>query len=118
MYLAEGLQQKWAPVLDHEDMPQIKDRYRRAVTAVLLENQEKAMKEEGGQQMLSEAIPTNNISAGAQVQFADPVLISMIRYPLIWYRFPYFHANSFDLIWISMIFICGETDDPDYCISF
>ena len=79
MYLAEGLQQKWAPVLDHEDMPQIKDRYRRAVTAVLLENQEKAMKEEGGQQMLSEAIPTNNISAGAQVQFADPVLISMIR---------------------------------------
>ena len=79
MYLAEGLQQKWAPVLDHEDMPEIKDRYRRAVTAVLLENQEKAMKEEGGQQMLSEAIPTNNISAGAQVQFADPVLISMIR---------------------------------------
>ena len=47
MYLAEGLQQKWGPVLDHEDMPKIKDPYRRAVTAVLLENQEKAMKEQG-----------------------------------------------------------------------
>ena len=81
MYLAEGLQKKWAPVLDHEDMPAITDRYKRAVTAVLLENQEIAMKEEGGngQSMLTEAIPTNNISAGAQVQFADPVLISMIR---------------------------------------
>ena len=81
MFLAEGLQKKWAPVLDHEDMPKITDRYRRAVTAVLLENQEIAMKEQAsqGQQMLSEAIPTNNISAGGQVQYADPVLISMIR---------------------------------------
>ena len=81
MFLAEGLQKKWAPVLDHEDMPKITDRYRRAVTAVLLENQEIAMKEQAsqGQQMLTEAIPTNNISAGGQVQYADPVLISMIR---------------------------------------
>ena len=81
MYLAEGLQKKWAPVLDHSDMPKITDRYRRAVTAVLLENQEIAMKEQAsqGQQMLTEAIPTNNISAGGQVQYADPVLISMIR---------------------------------------
>ena len=81
MFLAEGLQKKWAPVLDHEDMPKITDRYRRAVTAVLLENQEIAMKEQAsqGQQMLAEAIPTNNISAGGQVQYADPVLISMIR---------------------------------------
>ena len=81
MFLAEGLQKKWAPVLDHADMPKITDRYRRAVTAVLLENQEIAMKEQAsqGQQVLTEAIPTNNISAGGQVQYADPVLISMIR---------------------------------------
>ena len=46
MYLAEGLQQKWAPVLNHPDMPEIKDPYRKAVTAVLLENQEKAMAEQ------------------------------------------------------------------------
>ena len=49
MYLAEGLQNKWAPVLDHEDMPKISDPYRRAVTAVILENQEVAMKEQGGE---------------------------------------------------------------------
>ena len=91
MYLAEGLQNKWAPVLDHEDMPKIQDRYRRAVTAVLLENQEIAMKEQAGQgqqTMLTEAIPTNNISAGGQVQYADPVLISMIRRACLLYTSP------------------------------
>ncbi len=84
MYLAEGLQKKWGPVLDHADMPKIKDPYRKAVTAVLLENQEIAMQEAGqqGQGLLTEAIPTNNMSAGAQVQYADPVLISMIRYAM------------------------------------
>jgi len=85
MYLAEGLQQKWAPVLDHEDMPKIKDPYRRAVTAVLLENQEKAIKEQGSQDswgMLTEATPTNataTASASGVVQYQDPVLISMLR---------------------------------------
>ena len=88
MYLAEGLQQKWAPVLDHADMPKIKDSYRRAVTAVLLENQEKAMAEETGQnaygfQSLSEApAPINaapTASSSGQVRYQDPVLISMIR---------------------------------------
>ena len=78
MYLAEGLQKKWAPVLDHEDMPKIKDPYRRAVTAVLLENQETAMREQatsGNFGVLSEA-PTNNTG---DVQNNDTVLISMIR---------------------------------------
>jgi len=84
MYLAEGLQQKWGPVLDHEDMPKIKDPYRKAVTAVLLENQEKAMAEQAateGRGPLSEALtgkaPTG--SGTGQVQYQDPVLISMIR---------------------------------------
>ena len=79
MYLAEGLQKKWAPVLEHEDMPKIKDPYRKAVTAVLLENQEKAMREQaasGNFGVLSEAAPTNNIG---DVQNSEPVLISMIR---------------------------------------
>ena len=78
MYLAEGLQKKWAPVLDHEDMPKIKDPYTRALTAVLLENQETAMREQatsGNFGVLSEA-PTNNTG---DVQNNDPVLISMIR---------------------------------------
>jgi len=49
MYLAEDLQKKWGPVLAHEDLPPIKDNYRKAVTAVLLENQEKAMREQASQ---------------------------------------------------------------------
>ena len=43
MFLAEQAQQKWAEVLDHADLPAIKDPYKRAVTAVILENQEKAL---------------------------------------------------------------------------
>ena len=87
MYLAEGLQQKWGPVLDHPDMPKIKDPYRKAVTAVLLENQEKAMAEQAaaeGRGTLMEATtslvnlaPTGSGTGG--VQYQDPVLISMIR---------------------------------------
>ena len=49
MYLAEDLQKKWGPVLEHEDLAPIKDNYRKAVTAVILENQEKAMREEANQ---------------------------------------------------------------------
>ena len=85
MYLAEGLQQKWAPVLDHSDMPKIKDPYRRAVTAVLLENQEKAMKEQSSSDswgMLTEATPTvatATASSSGVIQYQDPVLISMLR---------------------------------------
>ena len=81
MYLAEGLQKKWAPVLEHEDMPKIKDPYRKAVTAVLLENQEKAMREQAEQGnfgMITEN-PTNNTG---DVTFQDPVLISMIRHTM------------------------------------
>ena len=87
MYLAEGLQQKWGPVLEHPDMPKIKDPYRKAVTAVLLENQEKAMAEQAaaeGRGSLMEATtsltslaPTASGTGG--VQYQDPVLISMIR---------------------------------------
>jgi hypothetical protein len=47
MYLTEQLESKWSPVLDHDGLPKIKDSYRRAVTAMVLENQEKAMAEEG-----------------------------------------------------------------------
>ena len=53
---AEHLQEKWAPLLDHDGMGEIKDSHRRMVTAVLLENQEKILKEE--QEFLGEAAPT------------------------------------------------------------
>jgi hypothetical protein len=75
MFNAEQLQEKWAPILDHDGMDSIKDNHRRMVTAVLLENQEKTLKEE--QEFLGEAAPTN--STGANIQNFDPVLISLIR---------------------------------------
>jgi len=86
MYLSESIQNKWAPVLDHADMPSIKDPYRRAVTAVILENQEKALKEEAG--ILNETIPPNSAGtggygggayAGGPVAGFDPILISLVR---------------------------------------
>jgi hypothetical protein len=80
MYLTEQLEQKWSPVLDHDGLNAIKDPYRRAVTAVVLENQEKAMAEEGRQ--LNEAAPTNSgggLGAGTSVGSYDPILISLVR---------------------------------------
>ena len=53
MYNSEQLQEKWQPVLNHPDLPEITDSYKRAVTAVILENQEREMKEQ--RSMLAEA---------------------------------------------------------------
>lgn len=76
MYLSEALEEKWSPVLDHASVAGIKDPYRRAVTAIILENQEKALAEEARQ--LHETAPTNNYGGGA-VQSYDPILISLVR---------------------------------------
>ena len=57
MYLAEEIQKKWAPVLDHEGLGAVKDPTRRSVTAVVLENTEKALRESaahGSYQTLTE----------------------------------------------------------------
>ena len=75
MYNSENLQEKWQPVLQHPDLPEIKDNYRKAVTSVILENQEKAMKEDAA--FLSEAAPTNN--TGGTINNYDPILISLVR---------------------------------------
>ena len=48
MFMSESLQEKWKPVLEHPDIPKIEDSYKRAVTAVILENQERAMAEDRG----------------------------------------------------------------------
>ena len=53
MFNSENLQEKWQPVLNHPDLPEINDSYKRAVTAVILENQERELKE--SRQMLQEA---------------------------------------------------------------
>ena len=48
MFQTEHLQEKWQPVLEHPDLPRIEDSYKRAVTTLILENQEKAMREDRG----------------------------------------------------------------------
>ena len=75
MFQTEHLQEKWQPVLEHPDLNKIDDSYKRAVTTLILENQEKAMKED--QNFLSEAAPTN--STGGQISNWDPILISLVR---------------------------------------
>jgi len=75
MYLTENLQEKWQPVLDHPDLPKIEDSYKRAVTTVILENQERAVREDRA--FLAEAAPVN--ATGSAVDNWDPVLISLVR---------------------------------------
>jgi hypothetical protein len=75
MYLSEQLENKWSRVLDYEGpkCPKITDPYRRAVTAMVLENQEKDLAE----QHLNEAAPTN--ATGSSIDNYDPILISLVR---------------------------------------
>ena len=74
MYNSENLQEKWQPVLNHPDLPEIKDPYKKAVTSIILENQEKAMKEDAA--FLAEAAPVNATTNAANY---DPIMISLIR---------------------------------------
>ena len=75
MYLSEQYEKKWQPVLEHPDLPKVTDSYRRAVTATILENQERAMKEDAS--FLNEAAPTN--ATGSAIANWDPILISLVR---------------------------------------
>jgi hypothetical protein len=81
-FLTEQALRKWKPVLDHKDMAPIADAHKRATMATLLENQEKAIR----QQMLTEG-PTNAMTgtgvigsdSGANIQGYDPILIQLVR---------------------------------------
>lgn len=86
MYLTEEIQKTWGPVLDHPDLPKISDPYRKAVTALVLENTKQAMIKEG--QIIAEASPTNSAGTGGFSGGAtatgpaagfDPILISLVR---------------------------------------
>ena len=76
----EQLQQKWQPIIEHSDLPDIQDSHKKSVTAVCLENTEKSIKEGHNWQpsngLLAEA-PTN--ATGGGVDNYDPVLISLVR---------------------------------------
>jgi len=84
MSTIKQLQEKWAPVLNHDALPEIEDSYKKGVVAQLLENQEVALKEEG--QVLNETLQTagtggfgSGATATGPVAGFDPVLISLIR---------------------------------------
>jgi len=90
MYNTQQLQEKWGPILDYDGLDPIKDAHKRSVTAILLENQEKELREEAS--FLSEQPTVNTQSgngsgpgfsagqaAGGPVAGFDPVLISLIR---------------------------------------
>ena len=102
MVLNEQIQAKWGPILEHEDLPKIEGTYKKSVTAILLENQEKMMREQAAQQhgtglfltenpagsamaMTPDATGTTGVdnsggyAAQGSVQFVDPVLISLVR---------------------------------------
>ena len=94
MFQSEQLQEKWAPLLNHEGLDKIEDSHKRAVTAVLLENQEKFLREQqafaSSGSFLSEqpnvnTDPSSTGNAGfsgsgaSPVAGFDPVLISLIR---------------------------------------
>lgn len=72
---SKALIEKWAPILEHADMPVIKDSHRRAVTAQLLENQKISMGQQA-EALTEDTAPTNVTS---NVGKYDPVLISLVR---------------------------------------
>jgi len=88
MNLNEQIRNKWAPVISHPDLPEIADSHKKMVTAMVLENTERALREAAAQgasqQLLSEA-PSNAVGAGMgsspNGEFAgfDPILISLVR---------------------------------------
>lgn len=79
MILTEELKKKWAPVIDHKDLPSIKETWRKRVTTIVLEN---TARELSKAQMLTEDAPvnsTNGFPNGANLKGFDPILISLIR---------------------------------------
>jgi len=79
MYLTEELQKKWQPVLEHPELDAIKDPYKKAVTALVLENQQQAMSQDRQSlnETLSDGGPTNVTGSG--ISNFDPILISLVR---------------------------------------
>jgi hypothetical protein len=79
MYMTEELQKKWAPILEHPELESIKDPYKRSVTALVLENQAQAMRQDrmALNETASDPGPTNVTGSG--ISNFDPILISLVR---------------------------------------
>ncbi len=81
MLLSEELKQKWQPILEHPELEAIKDPYKKAVTAMVLENQSQAMASDRAQMGLINETTSGgpSMATGGGVQNFDPILISLVR---------------------------------------
>jgi len=77
MFMTEELQQKWDPVLEHPELASIGDPYKKAVTALVLENQQQSMTQD--RRMLNEISDSGPTNVAGGVQNFDPILISLVR---------------------------------------
>jgi hypothetical protein len=77
MYLSEDIQKKWEPVLEHPELDSIKDPYKKAVTAMILENQSRAMQND--REQLNEVAVDGPTNLTGGVKNYDPILISLVR---------------------------------------
>jgi len=79
MFMTEELQKKWQPILEHPELEAIKDPYKRSVTALVLENQAQAMRQDrmALNETASDPGPTNVTGSG--ISNFDPILISLVR---------------------------------------
>jgi hypothetical protein len=76
------LTEKWEPVLNHNALPAIEDSYKSKVTAVLLENQESAMRQQRLVEDNTVGGPISNVFGNASstnIAGYDPILISLVR---------------------------------------
>lgn len=77
MFTEPNLLAKWKPILEHSDLPAIKDKHRSEVTCQILENTARSMTESGGSDLMEADAASTSVSSGISVY--DPVLITLIR---------------------------------------
>jgi hypothetical protein len=77
--LAEEVQNKWKPVLEHADLPSIESAHKRAVTAQILENTENALREDAMNGVSQQLLGESPVNVAGNVSNFDPVLISLVR---------------------------------------
>jgi hypothetical protein len=80
--LCESTRKKWAPIVEHKALPEIKDSYKKNVTTILLENQERFLREDSLQGIAGTGLGTiggASTTAGQGIDAFDPILISLVR---------------------------------------
>ena len=79
--LSETTRRKWAPIIEHKALPQIEDSYKKNVTTILLENQEKFLREDSLQGVAGTGLGTigGGSTPGPGIDAFDPILISLVR---------------------------------------